>query len=129
MSSTSPLAALAEIISQGVQNLESAYSKKGHSFPSLNEPFKPGPLDDDADVGNTTRLIVAAAYQIIATVRPPLETIMLQAPAMYMTATLGVVDDANIADVLKEAGPQVRANGAARCRVVIRHIFLTRACT
>ena len=108
MSSTSPLTALAEIISQGVQNLESAYSKKGLSFPSLNEPFKPGPLDDDADVGNTTRLIVAAAYQIIATVRPPLETIMLQAPAMYLTATLGVVDDANVADVLKEAGPQVR---------------------
>ena len=105
---SSPLAALAGIISQSVQTLESAYSKKGLSFPSLDEPFKPGPLDDDPDVGNTTRLIVAAACQIIATVRPPLETIMLHAPAMYMSASLGVVDEANIADVLKDAGSQVR---------------------
>ena len=108
MSSTSRLAALARIISQGVQTLESAYSKKGLSFPSLDKPFKPGPLDNDPDVGNTTRLVVAAACQIIATVRPPLDTILLQAPAMYLSASLGVVDEANIADVLKEAGPQVR---------------------
>ena len=108
MSSTSPLAALAGIISQGVQTLESAYSKKGLSFPSLDEPFKPGPLDDDLEVGNTTRLIVAAAYQIIATVRPPLETITLQAPAMYLSASLGIIDEANVADVLNDADSRVR---------------------
>ena len=107
MSSTSPLAALAEIITQGAQTLESAYSKKGFSFPSLDEPFKPGPLDDDPDLGNTTRLIVAAAYQIIATVRPPMETIKLSAPAFHLSASLGVVDEADVADVLKDAGPQV----------------------
>ncbi len=56
-------------------------------------------------MGNTTRLVVAAAYQIIMTVRPPVETIMDYAPAMYLSASLGVVDKANIADVLKEAGP------------------------
>ena len=128
MSSPSPLAALAGIISQEVQTLESAYSKKGLSFPSLDEPFKPGPLDDDSDVGNTTRLIVAAAYQIIATVRPPLETIMLQAPAMYLSASLGVVDEADIADVLKEAGPQVREWRRCTLRGHLT-IYLTRACT
>ncbi|KAI9451307.1 S-adenosyl-L-methionine-dependent methyltransferase [Lactarius psammicola] len=95
MSSTSPLTALVGIISQGTS-----------LSPSLDEPFKPGPLDDDPDVGNTTRLIVAAAFQIIATVRPPMETVMDYAPAMYLSASLGVVDDANIADALKEAGPQ-----------------------
>ncbi|KAH8998235.1 S-adenosyl-L-methionine-dependent methyltransferase [Lactarius hatsudake] len=106
MSSTSPLIALARIISQGVQTLESAYSKKNLSFPSLDEPFKPSPLDDDPDVGNTTRLVIAAAFQIIATVRPPQETILDYAPAMYLSATLGVVDEANVADALKEAGPK-----------------------
>ena len=30
------------------------------------------------------------------------------APAMYLSASLGVVDKANIADALKGAGPQVR---------------------
>ncbi len=128
MSSTSPLTALAGIISQGAQSLESAYSKKGLSFPSLDEPFKPGPLDDDPDVGNTTRLVVAAAYQIIATVRPPMETVMDYAPAMYLSASLGVVDEANVVDALKEAGPQVRKWRRHMLPCNFTH-FLFRACT
>ena len=107
MSSISPLVALARIISQGVQTLESVYAEKGLSFPSLDEPFQPSPLDLDPDVGNTTRLVVAAAYQIIATVTPPQETITHSSAAMLMSASLGVADEANIADVLKAAG-QVR---------------------
>ncbi len=110
MSSTtgSQLTALAEIISQGVQTLESAYSNKRISFPSLDEPFKTGLLDDDPDTVNTTRLVVAAAYQLVATVRPPMETIIEYGSAMYMPACLGVVDEVDIVDALREAGPQVR---------------------
>jgi hypothetical protein len=106
--SSSPLTALAGIISQGAQTLESAYSKQGLSFPSLDKPFNPGPLDDDPELSATTRLVVAAAYQIIATVRSPLETIQDYAPAMYLTSSLGLVDEADVVDVLKGAGPQVR---------------------
>jgi hypothetical protein len=107
--SSSPLIPLAEIISQGVQTLESAYSKQGLSFPSLDETFKPSPLDDNPELAATTRLIVAAAYQIIATVRSPLETIQDYAPAMYLTSSLGLVEEADVADALKAAGPNVRA--------------------
>lgn len=107
--SNSPLIALSGIISQNIQALESAYSKQGLSFPSLDDPFNPGPLDDDPELGAQKRLIVAAAYQIIATVRSPLETIQDYAPAMYLTSSLGLVDEADVADALKDAGPEVRA--------------------
>ncbi|KAI0292082.1 S-adenosyl-L-methionine-dependent methyltransferase [Multifurca ochricompacta] len=103
MSST-PLTALVGIISQGVQHLEFAYSKHDLSFPSLDEPFKPGPLDNDPELDATTRLIVAAAYQIIATVRTPLETIQDHVGAMYSTPSLGLIDEADVADALKDAG-------------------------
>jgi hypothetical protein len=78
-------------------------------FPSLDDPFEVGPLDNDPELAATTRLIVAAAYQIIATVRSPLEAIQDYAPAMYLTASLGIAEEADIADVLKEVGPYVRA--------------------
>jgi len=83
------------------------YSKKDLSFPSLIEPFKPGPLNDDPDVGNTTCLVIVATYQIIITMRHPVETVMDYAPVMYLSASLRVVDEVNITDALKEAGPQV----------------------
>ncbi|KAI0267868.1 S-adenosyl-L-methionine-dependent methyltransferase [Gloeopeniophorella convolvens] len=100
------LTALVQILSQSVTTLQESYAKKGAPFPSLDDPFKPGPLDDDPGVADTTRLIVAAAYQIIATVRSPLETIQDYAPAMYLSSSLGLVDEADVADAVKEAGPQ-----------------------
>ncbi len=76
-------------------------------FPSLDEPFAPSPLDNDQVLAQTTRVLVAAAAQIIATVRPPMDTIQDYAPAMYMSATLGTAVDINLADILKNSGSQV----------------------
>ncbi|KAI0064466.1 S-adenosyl-L-methionine-dependent methyltransferase [Artomyces pyxidatus] len=103
MSNPSPLTALVGIIASSVQALESAYSQQGAAFPSLDEPYSPGPLNNDATVAATTRLIVAAAHQLIATVREPLETIHDYAPGMYMSASLGLVTDINVPEVLKDA--------------------------
>ncbi|KAI0261389.1 S-adenosyl-L-methionine-dependent methyltransferase [Gloeopeniophorella convolvens] len=100
------LTALVGILSQGVQTLQTSYAKQGVSFPSLDDPFKPGALDEDPELNATTRLIVAAAYQIIATVRSPLETIQDYAPGMYLSSALGLIDEADVADAIKEAGPQ-----------------------
>ncbi|KAI0040625.1 S-adenosyl-L-methionine-dependent methyltransferase [Auriscalpium vulgare] len=95
------LASLAALISAVAQTLETAYAKHGLVFPSLDEPFYPGPLDDDLALTNAARLIVAAAHQIIATVRAPMDTIQDYAPAMYMTSALAFANETNIADVLK----------------------------
>ncbi|KAI0057865.1 S-adenosyl-L-methionine-dependent methyltransferase [Artomyces pyxidatus] len=103
---TSPLTALANLISSSVQTLESAYSKEGLAFPSLDEPFRPGPLDNDAAIMAATHVIIAAAHQLIATVRSPMDTIFDYAPSMFMSASLGLAVDVDVPDVLKDAGPQ-----------------------
>ncbi|KAF9025659.1 S-adenosyl-L-methionine-dependent methyltransferase [Hymenopellis radicata] len=66
----------------------------------------PGPMDADMAVDMTKRIIVAAAAQLIATVRSPPETLQLDCTGTYTTAVLGVIEDANVADILMEAGPQ-----------------------
>ncbi|THG96712.1 hypothetical protein EW026_g5168 [Hermanssonia centrifuga] len=104
--SPSPLTALANLVSSSIQTLEAAYAKEGLVFPSLDEPFAPSPLDNDQVLAQTTRVLVAAAAQIIATVRPPMDTIQDYAPAMYMSATLGTAVDINLADILKNSGSQ-----------------------
>lgn len=103
---TSPLSALANIISSNAQNLEAAYAKSGAEFPSLDDPFRPTPLDFDPTLDQTKALIVAAAAQLLATVRSPIEMLQEYSPGMYWTATLGFVVDTNIPDILNEGGRQ-----------------------
>ncbi|KAF7368965.1 4-O-methyltransferase 1 [Mycena venus] len=103
-----PLAALAQLITTGVKTLEDAYAKQGIPYPSLDAPFQPTPLDFDPALFQTAHLIVAAASQLIATVRSPMETIQAYAASMHVTSTLGFVVDADIPDVLKDAGPEAR---------------------
>jgi hypothetical protein len=102
-----PLTALANIISTEVEVVTKAYSQHGLQFPSLNDPLKPSPLDVDPSLVEHKALIVAAAAQILAMVRPPLETFMELSSGMYCTATLAFAIDTNIPDILKEAGAAV----------------------
>ncbi|KAI0043614.1 hypothetical protein FA95DRAFT_1609253 [Auriscalpium vulgare] len=44
------------------------------AFPSLGPPFCPSPLDEDKALAEATRIVVAAANQIVGTVRTPMET-------------------------------------------------------
>ncbi|KAF8501363.1 S-adenosyl-L-methionine-dependent methyltransferase [Gautieria morchelliformis] len=134
---TTPLSALVSIISSGVQSLESTYSNHGSRFPSLDEPYKPGALSDDPAVVDTTRLIVAAAAQLIAAVRSPEETIQEFAPSMFISSSLGFTVDTNVPDILHEAGPKglhateiasktgTNANHLARVMrfLATRHVF------
>ncbi|KAG5645605.1 hypothetical protein DXG03_005743 [Asterophora parasitica] len=108
-----PLSALAAIISSNVKSLEAAYATHGADFPSLDDPFRPTPLDFDPTLHQTKALIVAAAAQILASVRSPIETLQEYAPGMYWTATLGFVVDANIPDILNEGGPENPTKAAA----------------
>ncbi|KAG7087221.1 hypothetical protein E1B28_013202 [Marasmius oreades] len=103
---SSPLTDLVGIISNGVASIESAYKKENVSFPALNEPFSPGPLDNDAALDMTIRTVVAASLQLIATIRPPMESLQEVASGMYMSATLGTVNEAHVANVLGNAGTQ-----------------------
>lgn len=122
----SPLAALAQLITAGVQTLEDAYAKQGIPYPSLDAPFQPTPLDFDPALFQTAHMIVAAASQLIATVRSPMETVQSYAASMHVTSTLGFVVDADIPDVLKDAGPKVCVSFRVSLHITI---YLHRACT
>jgi hypothetical protein len=66
---SSSLSALLSLISSGIADIESAYAANGAKFPSLDEPLRPDPME--GKVVAAANLVVAAAAQLIATVRPP----------------------------------------------------------
>ncbi|KAJ7599610.1 S-adenosyl-L-methionine-dependent methyltransferase, partial [Mycena floridula] len=102
----SPLQALVTLITTQVENLESEYSKSRIPFPSLDKPFQPAPLDFDPKLAETRRLIVAAAAQLIATVRSPPELLLEESTALYTTANLAIVENLHISDILAQ-GPEM----------------------
>ena len=103
----SPLSALVSIISSGVHTLESTYSKHGSKFPSLDDPYVPGALEEDPALIETTRLVVAAAAQLIATVRLPEDTVREYALSMYIPTSISFVVETSVPDILHEASPEV----------------------
>lgn len=107
-SSITALRALSKLISSGIENLENAYAAEGASFPSLDDTYTPHPLEQDPKVEETTKQVVAAAFQLIATVNTPLDTLMtMYAPAMYTSATLQFAIENSVVDALKEGDQEV----------------------
>jgi hypothetical protein len=102
----SSLTALANIISTSADVLNKAYSQKGLQFPDLDDPLQPSPPVDPS-LAEHQALIVAAAAQISAIVRPPVQTFTELAFGIYGTSILAFVVDTNIPDILKEAGADV----------------------
>jgi hypothetical protein len=67
---STPLSALSNILSSGIATIESTYAKHGATFPSIDVPFQPGPLDADEALCETINQVIAAAAQLIALVKP-----------------------------------------------------------
>ena len=105
----SSLSALVDILATQVKIIEAAYAKAGQSVPSLDDLYTPSPLDFDPALSGARQLIAAAAHQLGAAVRHPAEYARLEVMGLYSTVALGAVEDANVADILAEAGPQVCA--------------------
>jgi hypothetical protein len=74
---TTNLRALLSLISSGIDTIESTYAKNGVSFPSLDEPASQ--LQPDRAEGETmgdAAIVIAAAAQLIASVRGPVASLM-----------------------------------------------------
>jgi hypothetical protein len=108
MASQSPLSALLDLLTSSIRTLEATYAKEGLAFPSLDTPFKPNAVDNNPEVLNTARIAVAAAAQIIATIRNPMETVQETATGPYAAAALNVSVDLHVANIIKESGDEVR---------------------
>jgi hypothetical protein len=73
---STPLSALSNIISSGIAAIESTYARHGGStFPSMDEPFQPGLLEEDEMLCQTIDHVIAAASQLIALVKPAPRTV------------------------------------------------------
>jgi hypothetical protein len=121
----SPLSALSGILSSGIATIESTYAAHGIVFPSLDEPFQPGPLDMDTKLLETIDLVIAAASHLIALVKPAPRTILESSFSVsyhntlmsvlafdrlhkfHLPSSLGLVVSADIPEILREAGSQV----------------------
>ncbi len=110
MATQTPLSALAAIVVSSIQTIESAYSNQGMYFPSLDDSsFRPdlGSLQYDPLLVHTTNILVAAAMQIIATVRPPMETIHDMSSTMFTSAALGLAVETDIPTIISTSGTPV----------------------
>ena len=72
------LHALLDLVKSSVASIEKSFVASKQPFPSLNGPFNPASeaVRMSPDVQEATGLLVAAASQLIATVRPPHATIL-----------------------------------------------------
>jgi len=104
----SPLRVLADIISEAVNHIDNEYSAAQLEFPSLKDVFDPkdpaNVLLSDAQVIKNTSLVVAAAEQLVASIRAPvmvagdLGLVHLKSSCLQ-AATVGCVSE-----ILREAG-------------------------
>ncbi|KAF8899686.1 S-adenosyl-L-methionine-dependent methyltransferase [Mucidula mucida] len=97
MSSTA-LDALVDILPSQVKTFQTTYADAGQPRPSA--------LDADPALIQMRKLIVAAAHQLISTVRSPIEIMQEGGFAAFTSVALAYVEDNNIVDILIEAGPQ-----------------------
>lgn len=85
MTAPSPLRALSNLIVSGVDVIETAYANHQATFPSLDDPFRPPPFDD-RELVESANLVIAAAAQLIACLRPPVDTILFTAQSVSNSA-------------------------------------------
>jgi len=102
---SSQLSALSNILSSGIATIESVYAKNGATFPSLDEPFKPPPFAEDALLSQIIDHVISAAAQLIMTVKPPQRTLVESSLSFHLPASLQLAEEANIPEILREAGP------------------------
>ncbi|KIY71085.1 S-adenosyl-L-methionine-dependent methyltransferase [Cylindrobasidium torrendii FP15055 ss-10] len=135
---SSPLGALVNILDQNVTALEDAYAKAGaESVPSLDDLYSPSPLDKDPVIAGYRKSIIAASDHLSNSVGLPFENTQTAVGGLYALLVIGIVEDANIPDILLEAGVQgmhakdiaaicgLDASIIARCLryLATRHIF------
>ncbi|KAL5536477.1 hypothetical protein ACEPAF_299 [Sanghuangporus sanghuang] len=105
---TDDLKALRDIISSSVDSITAACEAAGTPFPSLNDPIQPSEftrhgIRSHPAVMHSVSLILSAATRLIATVQPPPATMII---SYTLPASLGVVEAGNVAEILRDAGPQ-----------------------
>ncbi|KAJ7252086.1 S-adenosyl-L-methionine-dependent methyltransferase [Mycena haematopus] len=110
MASVSTLRLLVNLISQAVDTIEGIYATTNAVPPPLNKPRDPKDpseaLGQDAAVMEAKTKLVAAAAQLVATVRDPMSTFLGISDGVPLLACLRTVSELNVVEILREAGPK-----------------------
>ncbi|KAE9386357.1 O-methyltransferase [Gymnopus androsaceus JB14] len=115
----SSLRLLGQIITDSIDIIERRMADASLSFPSLDEPFnstsKVESVLVEPDMSKATSHIIAAAAQLTATVRRPVQTIMDDALAFHLSWCIRAAIDGSLVEIVREAGPQgIHINDIAR---------------
>ncbi|KAI0697894.1 O-methyltransferase [Cytidiella melzeri] len=111
MATTSPVAelrALSDLIKNAVDNIEALCVQRGQTYPLSNLPYTP---ESDAprmlpDVIAQGTVIVSAAAQLVAVVRPPAVGMITQALSFHVSSCLRTAIRLHVPEILREAGPK-----------------------
>ncbi|KAF8992816.1 S-adenosyl-L-methionine-dependent methyltransferase [Cyathus striatus] len=102
----SSLHSLSSIIAHNVNIIENQHASNNVRSLSLDESTISSSLEREPKYLEAKQLVVAAAAQLIATVRSPVETIMNYAGDVFMTTMLGFAVETNIPDILNVNGDE-----------------------
>lgn len=74
--SFSDLDQLLSIITAGVHDIKRAYVEADQPFPDFQKPYTPNATEQSAPVMTQIALVVAAASQLVRTLRSPAQTVI-----------------------------------------------------
>ncbi|KAF7373903.1 S-adenosyl-L-methionine-dependent methyltransferase [Mycena sanguinolenta] len=105
---STPIRQLLVLITQAVETLEAASQTSGTTLPDLHTPFTPSSeaFRANAEAAEAARIISAAALQLEAIVTPPLVSLYRTVAGHFRSAALRICLESNVAEILREAGPE-----------------------
>ncbi|KAF5365406.1 hypothetical protein D9757_011662 [Collybiopsis confluens] len=105
----STLIELCELISASVRTVDARCTALSASFPDLNKTDNTEEdqrLLRDDEIAKATSIALAAASQLIASMQFPTRSILDASLGFLTSAAVGVVAEASITEIIREAGPQ-----------------------
>ncbi|KAJ7872708.1 O-methyltransferase [Mycena leptocephala] len=117
--SKSHLRLLGELILESIHTIECRLDAECVEFPALAQPFNPNSraeavLLEDGMLAATSQ-IVAAASQLIAMVRSPVQTIMENSMLFHLPSCMRAAIESNMVEIIRESGAQgIHANDIAK---------------
>jgi len=106
--STDHLVELGEIITGSIATIARVCKAGDIAFPGLDDAFHPASeaFRQNSEANAAADMITAAAFQLLAAVMPPPTMVMTLITGHMQTAALRVCLEANVTEILREAGPE-----------------------
>ncbi|KAJ7724579.1 O-methyltransferase [Mycena maculata] len=109
MAIKSHLRLLGALISTSIETIETRLEAESVEFPSLAMPFDPAAKAEaillEGQMLDATSRIVAAASQLIAMVRSPIQTLVENSMVFHLPSCIRAAVESNMVEIVREAGP------------------------